>query len=144
MNRVWLITGASSGDLFELHLFGPTALTRAVLPHMRARRFGAIVQISSMGGQISFAGFSAYSATKFALEGMSEALADEVRPLGIKVLIVEPGAFRTGLFGNRTSHSPPDVASGVGGRPLLVVGGDQLRRELSEEGTEGLLVCLAE
>jgi NAD(P)-dependent dehydrogenase (short-subunit alcohol dehydrogenase family) len=53
-----------------------------------------------MGGQMSFAGFSAYSATKFALEGMSEALADEVRPLGIKVLIVEPGAFRTALFSN--------------------------------------------
>ena len=67
---------------------------------MRARRSGAIVQLSSMGGQMSFAGFSAYSATKFALEGMSEALADEVRPLGIKVLIVEPGAFRTALFGD--------------------------------------------
>ena len=62
---------------------------------MRSRRSGSIVQISSMGGQLSFAGFGAYSATKFALEGMSEALADEVRPLGITVLIVEPGAFRT-------------------------------------------------
>ena len=84
-------TDAELRDLFEVHVFGPAALTRAVLPHMRARRSGAIVQMSSMGGQLSFAGFSAYSATKFALEGMSEALADEVRPLGIKVLIVEPG-----------------------------------------------------
>jgi NAD(P)-dependent dehydrogenase (short-subunit alcohol dehydrogenase family) len=65
---------------------------------MRARRKGAIVQMSSMGGQMSFAGFSAYSATKFALEGFSEALADEVAPFGIRVLIVEPGAFRTELF----------------------------------------------
>jgi NAD(P)-dependent dehydrogenase (short-subunit alcohol dehydrogenase family) len=92
-------TDAELRSLFEVHVFGPAALIRAVLPHMRARRSGAIVQMSSMGGQLSFAGFSAYSATKFALEGLSEALADEVGPLGIKVLIVEPGAFRTGLFG---------------------------------------------
>ena len=69
-------TDAELRDLFEVHLFGPAALTRAVLPHMRSRRAGAIVQMSSMGGQLSFAGFAAYSATKFALEGMSEALAD--------------------------------------------------------------------
>ncbi|MBT2440706.1 SDR family NAD(P)-dependent oxidoreductase [Streptomyces sp. ISL-36] len=89
-------------SLFDVHVFGPAALTRAVLPHMRARRSGAIVQLSSVGGQMSMAGFGAYSATKFALEGMSEALAAEVRPLGIDVLIVEPGAFRTSLFGNHS------------------------------------------
>ncbi|MGW8356104.1 oxidoreductase [Streptomyces wedmorensis] len=89
-------------SLFDVHVFGPAALTRAVLPHMRARRSGAIVQLSSVGGQMSMAGFGAYSATKFALEGMSEALAAEVGPLGVKVLIVEPGAFRTGLFGNHS------------------------------------------
>ena len=94
-------TDAELRSLFEVHLFGPAALTRAVLPHMRSRGSGAIVQLSSMGGQLSFAGFSAYSATKFALEGLSEALADEVRPFGIKVLVVEPGAFRTGLFAQR-------------------------------------------
>ncbi|HEX3923429.1 MAG TPA: SDR family NAD(P)-dependent oxidoreductase [Streptosporangiaceae bacterium] len=93
-------TDAELRSLFDVHLFGPAALTRAVLPGMRSRRSGGIVQLSSMGGQMSFAGFSAYSATKFALEGMSQALADEVRPLGIKVLIVEPGAFRTALFAN--------------------------------------------
>jgi NAD(P)-dependent dehydrogenase (short-subunit alcohol dehydrogenase family) len=108
-------TDAELRDLFEVHVFGPAALTRAVLPHMRSRRSGAIVQVSSMGGQMSFAGFSAYSATKFALEGMSEALADEVRPLGIKLLIVEPGAFRTGLFGNHSASTPiPDYAGTVG------------------------------
>ena len=84
-------------DLMEVHFFGPAALTRAVLPHMRRQRSGTIVQISSMGGRISFAGVGAYSATKFALEGLSEAAAAEVAPFGIKVLIVEPGAFRTGL-----------------------------------------------
>jgi NAD(P)-dependent dehydrogenase (short-subunit alcohol dehydrogenase family) len=108
-------TDAELRDLFEVHLFGPVALTRAVLPHMRSRRSGAIVQISSMGGQLSFAGFGAYSATKFALEGMSEALADEVRPLGIAVLIVEPGAFRTGLFGSASASEPmPEYAGTVG------------------------------
>jgi len=91
-------TDAELRELFDLHVFGPAVLTRAVLPHMRGRRSGAIVQMSSMGGQMSFAGFSAYSGTKFALEGLSEGLADEVRDFGIKVLIVEPGAFRTALF----------------------------------------------
>jgi NAD(P)-dependent dehydrogenase (short-subunit alcohol dehydrogenase family) len=85
-------------SLFEVHFFGPVALTRAVLPGMRERGTGAIVQISSMGGRMSFAGVSAYSATKFALEGYSEALHAEVAPLGLTVLIVEPGNFRTGLL----------------------------------------------
>ncbi|MFG2773848.1 oxidoreductase [Streptomyces sp. NPDC048350] len=103
-------------SLFDVHLFGPAALTRAVLPHMRARRSGAIVQLSSVGGQMSMAGFGAYSATKFALEGLSEALAAEVRPLGIDVLIVEPGAFRTSLFGNRSMSADgiADYADTVG------------------------------
>jgi NAD(P)-dependent dehydrogenase (short-subunit alcohol dehydrogenase family) len=108
-------TDAELRDLFEVHVFGPAALTRAVLPHMRSRRAGAVVQISSVGGQLSFAGFGAYSATKFALEGMSEALADEVRPLGIKVLIVEPGAFRTGLFGNHSASAPSGGYAGTVG-----------------------------
>lgn len=118
-------TDAELRSLFDIHLFGPAALVRAVLPHMRARRSGAIVQMSSMGGQMSFAGFSAYSATKFALEGMSEALADEVRPLGIKVLIVEPGAFRTGLFGNiSTSTQIADYADTVGPTRQMTETGD--------------------
>jgi NAD(P)-dependent dehydrogenase (short-subunit alcohol dehydrogenase family) len=82
-------------DLMDLHFFGPAALTRAVLPGMRDRGSGAIVQMSSMGGRFSFPGVGAYSATKFALEGWSEALAKEVDRFGIRVLIVEPGAFRT-------------------------------------------------
>ncbi|HEX4225363.1 MAG TPA: oxidoreductase [Pseudonocardiaceae bacterium] len=118
-------TDAELRDLFDVHFFGPAELVRAALPHMRARRRGAIVQLSSMGGQMSFAGFSAYSATKFALEGLSEALADEVRPLGIKVLIVEPGAFRTGLFGNASvSTELEDYRATVGATRAAVGGGD--------------------
>ncbi|MFI8824443.1 oxidoreductase [Streptomyces sp. NPDC053431] len=113
-------------SLFDVHVFGPAALTRAVLPHMRARRSGAIVQLSSVGGQMSMAGFGAYSATKFALEGMSEALAAEVNPLGIHVLIVEPGAFRTGLFGNHSLSEDgiADYADTVGAtRAFVETGG---------------------
>lgn len=88
-------TDAELRDLMNLHFFGPAALTRAVLPRMREQGSGAIVQMSSMGGRFSFPGVGAYSATKFALEGWSEALAKEVDRFGIRVLIVEPGAFRT-------------------------------------------------
>jgi NAD(P)-dependent dehydrogenase (short-subunit alcohol dehydrogenase family) len=84
-------------DLFELHFFGPAALTRAVLPHMRRHGGGAVVQMSSVGGQTTAPGFGAYSATKFALEGLTQTLAQEV-DFGVRFLIVEPGAFRTGLF----------------------------------------------
>ena len=112
-------------SLFDVHVFGPAALTRAVLPSMRERRSGTIVQMSSMGGQLSFAGFAAYSGTKFALEGMSEALAPEVRPLGVKVLIVEPGAFRTGFFGSTTdSGQITDYAATVGQTRRMVLASD--------------------
>ena len=114
-------------DLFELHVFGPARLTRALLPQMRERGSGAVVNISSFGGQLSFAGFSAYSATKAALEQLSEGLADEVAPFGIKVLIVEPGAFRTNLFGKNAayfSEEMPVYAEKVGATRQMVQGGD--------------------
>ncbi|GAA2299249.1 oxidoreductase [Glycomyces scopariae] len=100
-------TDAELRSLMDLHFFGPANLVRAVLPHMRANGSGAIVQLSSMGGRMSFPGVGAYSATKHALEGLSEALAAEVRPHGIDVLVVEPGAFRTGLNGTGHSQSAP-------------------------------------
>jgi NAD(P)-dependent dehydrogenase (short-subunit alcohol dehydrogenase family) len=92
--------------LMETNFFGAAAVITASLPTLRRQGFGAIVNISSIGGQLSFAGFSAYSASKFALEGLSEALAQEVAPLGIKVLIVEPGNFRTNLLGAATREMP--------------------------------------
>ena len=85
--------------MFETNFFGLAALTRAVLPVMRAQKSGAIVNVSSMGGFIGRAGGGYYNATKFAVEGLSEALAKEVAPFGIKVLIVEPGPFRTDWAG---------------------------------------------
>jgi len=92
--------------LMNTNFFGAMAVIRAALPVLRRQRSGAIVNISSLGGQLSFAGFSAYSASKFALEGATEALAQELAPFGVKVLIVEPGQFRTQLAGSGMRHMP--------------------------------------
>jgi NAD(P)-dependent dehydrogenase (short-subunit alcohol dehydrogenase family) len=92
--------------VMETNFFGAMAVTMATLPVLRAQRSGAIVNISSMGGQMSFAGAGAYSASKFALEGASEALAQELAPFGVKVLIVEPGAFRTGFAAGALRQMP--------------------------------------
>jgi NAD(P)-dependent dehydrogenase (short-subunit alcohol dehydrogenase family) len=103
--------------LFDLHFFAPAALTRAVLPHMRRQGGGAIVQMSSVGGQTTAPGFGAYCATKFALEGFTETLRDEVAGFGIRTLIVEPGAFRTGLFRPGAAYESaamPEYAETVG------------------------------
>jgi NAD(P)-dependent dehydrogenase (short-subunit alcohol dehydrogenase family) len=103
--------------LFELHFFAPAALTKAVLPQMRKQGSGSIVQMSSVGGQITAPGFGAYCATKFALEGLTQALRDEVAPFGIRTIIVEPGAFRTGLFRPGSAYESaemPEYADTVG------------------------------
>ena len=94
--------------MFETNFFGLAALTRAVLPIMRAQKSGAIVNVSSMGGFIGFPGSGYYAATKFAVEGLSESLSKEVGPLGIKVIIVEPGPFRTDWAGRslKTPETP--------------------------------------
>lgn len=86
--------------VFDANFFGTLKLTQTVLPFMRKAKSGHIVQISSHGGIKAFAGFGIYNASKFAVEGFSEALAQEVAPLGIKVSIVEPGPFRTKFAGN--------------------------------------------
>jgi NAD(P)-dependent dehydrogenase (short-subunit alcohol dehydrogenase family) len=104
-------TDAELRQLMDLHFFGPAALTRLVLPSMRERGSGAIVQMSSMGGRTTFPGVGAYSASKYALEGWSEALAAEVKPFGISVLIVEPGAFRTGFNQSGSIMSSEPIAA---------------------------------
>lgn len=91
--------------MFETNVFGLAAVTRAVLPGMRARRAGHIVNISSQGGMVGFPGSGYYAATKFAVEGLSESLSKEVAPLGIRVLIVEPGPFRTDWAGRSLKQS---------------------------------------
>lgn len=91
--------------LFESNFFGLVKMTQAVLPGMRARRHGYIVNIASVGGIIGFPGSGYYAATKFAVEGLSESLAREVEPLGIRVLLVEPGPFRTDWAGRSLRQS---------------------------------------
>ena len=86
---------AAYRQLFETNLFGLIALMRAVLPEMRERRSGHIVNISSVGGLVGNPGSGFYAATKFAVIGLSEALSKEMAPLGVKVTAVLPGPFRT-------------------------------------------------
>ena len=92
-------------QVFDANFFGTLNLTQAVLPYMRKEKSGNIIQISSHGGIKAFAGFGIYNASKFAVEGFSEALAQEVAPLGIKVSIVEPGPFRTNFAGKRLGQA---------------------------------------
>jgi NAD(P)-dependent dehydrogenase (short-subunit alcohol dehydrogenase family) len=91
--------------LFATNFFGAVAMIKAVLPGMRERRSGAIVNVSSIGARIAFAGSGYYAASKAALEAVSSALAKEVGPLGISVTAVEPGAFRTDFSGRSLVES---------------------------------------
>jgi NAD(P)-dependent dehydrogenase (short-subunit alcohol dehydrogenase family) len=104
-------------QLIDTDLFGAINVTRAVLPHMRGRRSGHLVQMSSLNGIEGLPGGGYYAASKFALEGLSESLAEEVAPLGISVTIVEPGPHRTRLLSARSVRSSPpigDYADSVG------------------------------
>lgn len=99
--------------VMDTNFFGVLSVTRALLPELRSHG-GTIVNISSMAGQIGFGGMGAYCASKFALEGMSEALADELAPFGVRMIIVEPGAFRTDFSGRSIRHTPSSVGAYAG------------------------------
>ena len=103
--------------VYETNVFGLLRVTRAVLPHMRKRRSGHVVNLSSIGGLTGLPGWGIYNSTKFAIEGLSEALAAELAPLGIGVTIVEPGPFRTDFLGGslvKTANTLPDYAATAG------------------------------
>lgn len=95
---------------FAANVFGPVAMIKAVLPGMRARRRGRIINVTSMGGFITLPGISFYCGSKFALEGISEALGKEVDGFGIKVTSVAPGQFRTDWAGRSMDRTPRSVA----------------------------------
>jgi NAD(P)-dependent dehydrogenase (short-subunit alcohol dehydrogenase family) len=105
-------------SVFAANLFGLLAVTRAVLPVMRRQRSGRIVNMSSVAGLAGSPGWGIYAATKFAVEGLSEALRGELAPLGIQVVIIEPGGFRTDFLDDsslrRSADTIPDYEQTVG------------------------------
>lgn len=95
---------------FDVNVFGAVAMMKAVLPYMRMRRRGHILNITSMGGHITLPGISYYCGSKFALEGISESVGKEVKPLGIAVTAVAPGSFRTDWAGRSMVRTPRSIA----------------------------------
>jgi NAD(P)-dependent dehydrogenase (short-subunit alcohol dehydrogenase family) len=95
---------------FDVNVFGPVAMMKAVLPFMRARRRGHILNITSMGGYITMPGIAYYCGSKFALEGISDTLAKEVQPFGIAVTAIAPGSFRTDWAGRSMQRTPRSIA----------------------------------
>ena len=100
--------------MFEINFFGLSRMIHAVLPEMRKRERGYIVNFSSLAGLRSFPALGYYNATKFAVEGLSEALWQEVEPLGIKVMLVEPSGFRTDWAGRSANESKQQIADYAG------------------------------
>lgn len=104
--------------VYQTNVFGLLSVTRAVLPQMRRQRSGHVINISSVGGYAAYAGWGVYGSTKFAVEGLSEALAIELAPIGIKVTVVEPGFFRTDFLDDqsllKTEQRIADYAETVG------------------------------
>jgi len=97
-------------SVFETNVSGLIRVTRAVLPHFRAQRSGHVVNLSSISGLVGIPGFGIYNSTKFAVEGLSEALAHEVGPFGIRVTLVEPGPFRTDFLGGSLAIARKTIA----------------------------------
>ncbi|MCU9952070.1 oxidoreductase [Burkholderia sp. BKH01] len=95
---------------FDVNVFGAVAMTKAVVPFMRARRRGRILNITSMGGHITMPGIAYYCGSKFALEGISETLGKELKPFGIAVTAVAPGSFRTDWAGRSMARTPRSIA----------------------------------
>ncbi|MDQ8022258.1 MAG: oxidoreductase [Moraxellaceae bacterium] len=113
-------------DLFATNVFGLLKVTRAVLPHMRRERSGLVVNVSSIGGYAAYPGWGVYGATKFAVEGLTEALALELAPLGVRATVIEPGFFRTDFLDAsslvKTAVEYPEYADTVGQMRSLMDG----------------------
>ena len=118
MGAVEEATAAEIEAVYRTNVFGLLTVSRAVLPYMRKARSGRVLNISSIGGYRGAVGFGVYSSTKFAVEGLSEAIHDELAPLGIHVTVIEPGAFRTDFLDESSlsvsSRQIPDYAATAG------------------------------
>ncbi len=117
-------------QMFETNVFGLIEVTKAVLPFMRLKRRGHIVNLSSIGGLVSFAATGYYHATKFAVEGLSGSLRVELAPLGIKVLVVEPGPFRTDFAGRSIAASKTVIAD------YAATAGERRRQTYARDGLQ--------
>lgn len=95
---MFILSSQEAHAIFDTNFFGPLKLIQTVLPFMRAERSGVIVDISSAAGLDPTSGLGVYGASKWALEGMGQVLAKEVKPFGIRVLVVQPGAFTTNMM----------------------------------------------
>jgi NAD(P)-dependent dehydrogenase (short-subunit alcohol dehydrogenase family) len=116
--------------MFDINVFGLARMIQAVLPAMRVHRSGCIVNVSSIGGLRSFPAIGYYNATKFAVEGLTEALWQEVEPLGIKVMLVEPSGFRTDWAGRSAEESKVEISdyaatAGAARQGVRAVSGNQ-------------------
>lgn len=135
-------------SMFELNFFAVLSVTRAVLPGMRARGNGWIVNVSSVAGLVPATGFGYYSATKFAIEAITDALHDEVAPFGISVLTVEPGAFRTNAytgFADEPVDEPiPDYHNMLEEVRAVFVGMDGVQPGDPRRGARAVLAAMAQ
>lgn len=105
------VSDAQARAVYDINVFGLLAVTRAVTPVLRAQRGGSIVNISSIGGFVGSPGWGIYNSTKFAVEAISEAMRAELEPLGVAVMIVEPGYFRTDFLDSSSLHVEPNMIS---------------------------------
>ncbi len=130
---------------FETNVFGLVNMIQAVLPGMRKQHSGHIINFSSIGGLVGFIATGFYHATKFAIEGLSESLSKEVGPLGIKVLLVEPGPFRTDWAGRSTSRTPVKIAdyeATVGTRMVASLQGSGKQQGDPIRGCEAIIAAV--
>jgi NAD(P)-dependent dehydrogenase (short-subunit alcohol dehydrogenase family) len=116
-------------DQLDLNIVGTIRVARAVLPSMRSRKSGLIIQVSSTAGRAAFPGFGVYHASKWGLEGISEAMRYELAPLGIDVVIVEPGPFSTNFFGSLIGGSMQERAAAY---PHVAAFGEQFTNIVTE------------
>ena len=132
---------------FDTNVFGLVNMIQAVLPGMRKQRSGTIINFSSIGGLVGFTATGFYHATKFAVEGLSESLGKEVASLGIKVLLVEPGPFRTDWASRSTSRTPVTIADyeeGVGKRMQASLQGSGKQAGDPVRGCEAIIKAVEE
>ncbi|NUP47942.1 MAG: SDR family NAD(P)-dependent oxidoreductase [Catenulispora sp.] len=141
------VSDAEARAIFDANVFGLLTVTRAVLPVMRAQRSGRVLNIGSIAGFFNAPGPGLYGATKFAVDGISEAMRGELEPLGILTTVVEPGALRTGFFGDRSFRFAEQVIGDYAatvGRARAAVPGRDGTQPGDPAKAAGLIVDLAE